>query len=583
MARKMENGEPKLNIREENGKFYASTSTSRMVNGRKITETVYLGRYDPATGTVIPKKTRGKQRPREEIEVGKEEMDVRDLLKGLNSKEYGSVHLLDQVQRRSALGADLHMAFGPRVGAAILGTAMALCIHRGSFQSVGDTMERTLIREAYGLKAVYDSEHLSEFTHSIGLAGGNMDSFFESRVAFCGDVVSWDTTTIGTFSTSNCLAQYLRNNKDNEDIPQVKKAIASDRRGVPVLFETYPGTMSDMATLEQFVDRIHRYKEKAKAKGVSEEVTLVMDRGFGSGANIHYMIVTGMRFVTPANMETKGVKTMIARFKNRRNERLIFDDHAYDVWSTEMAVVESGRRNTDGSPAYDIVPVDEAPEDAAHVAAFVCFDTKKRSDEIQSLSLMIHNISRRLDEVDSSDPMGEFKKIAGKASKYFEVTADGRRLSYRVRTNAVSFAENRAGIFFMLATDGMRWEEMMACYDVRRLVEQNFDRDKNGWGRFGSGDVVTIQGREFIRFVSLIMTCELGAMIREAGVRELPDNAVNSAGAISAIGRDGVWEVKNMVKRHRTMFENLGIPIPEEVVLDMPIATQEQLDLRNLD
>lgn len=81
----------------------------------------------------------------------------------------------------------------------------------------------------------------------------------------------------------------------------------------------------------------------------------------------------------------------------------------------------------------------------------------------------------------------------------------------------------------------------------------------------------------------LIITCELGAMICEAGVRELPDNTVNSAGAISAIGRDGVWEVKNIVKRHRTMFKNLGIPIPEEVVLDMPIATQEQLDLRNLD
>lgn len=551
MARKCENGKPKINIRESNGRFYASTSTSRMVNGEKVTETVYLGRYDPETGQIIEKKARGKQRPKEAIEASKAEMDVIDLMKGLSTREYGSVYLLDRIQRRCGLGARIQMSFGPRVGRAVMGVTMALCIHGGAFRHVEDTLDRTMIRELYGLEGRYSSEELSAFTRSIGMCSGNIDDYFGMTVASCGPIVSWDTTTEGTYSKLSGLADYVVNNKDNEDIPQVKKAFASDRRGVPVMFELYPGTMSDMATLKTFVDRIRRYGRA--------DVVVVMDRGFGSGSNILYMIEVGMSFVVPANMDTRGAKTMVTRFNGRRNEKRIFDGHSYEVWETEMALVPAKRRNTDGSQAYDIVPADEAAEDAPRISAFVCHDTKKQSDEIQNLDLMIHGIRQRLDAVDSPDPMREFRSIVGKASKYFEAEADGRKVKYRVRNNAVSFAENRAGIFFMLATKGTSWEDMMASYDARRLVEQNFDRDKTAWGRLGSSDRETILGREFLRFTSLTLTCELAASLREAGLKEGPEAVLNSMGAVAAMGRDDRWVTKNIVKKHRVLLEKLGI------------------------
>lgn len=56
MARKMGPDGPKLQICEKNGHHYAYRSTSKMVDGRKKTVNEFVGRYDPETGTIIPKK-----------------------------------------------------------------------------------------------------------------------------------------------------------------------------------------------------------------------------------------------------------------------------------------------------------------------------------------------------------------------------------------------------------------------------------------------------------------------------------------------------------------------------------------------
>ena len=60
MARKVGPDGPKLQIREINGRYYAYTSTSVMENGRKRTKNECVGRYDPETGVVTPKKPRAK-------------------------------------------------------------------------------------------------------------------------------------------------------------------------------------------------------------------------------------------------------------------------------------------------------------------------------------------------------------------------------------------------------------------------------------------------------------------------------------------------------------------------------------------
>lgn len=571
MARPLKNGEPKVHLRQTNGKYYATTSTSRMVNGKKVTETTYLGIYDPDTKTIKQKKARGKHRPKAETEEVRKDLTVVDYMKGLSCYEYGSVYLLDIVQHKCNLGRDLFICFGEHIGRSILGIAMALALENGgAFSHVEDTMDRCMLRQIYGLAPRYTSSEISELTKNIGICNSNIDDFFSYRVRECTGVISWDSTTKGIYSSDSVLADYLKDNKDNEDIPQIKKSIASDKNGVPVMFELHSGSMSDMATLQDFVARIRRYGPT--------DIVYVMDRGYCSGANLHFMNTQGIEFVIPATTSSKAVKTLFSKFHTVHKEHKVFDDHAYDVWEAELAIVRSKRMNADGSQAYDFVLPEDASDTDEHISAFVCYDTAKNSDEIQTLRLLIENLSKRFEKIDSPDPMKEFKAIAGKAAKYFSAQANGRKLDFKVKNNAVTFAENRAGTFMILTSKGMTWSNMMSYYDIRRLVEQNFDYDKDAWKRFNTSDPLTMRGREFIRFVALILRCELKYMLRSAGVDLDPYGALNSSAAICAMGTGKVWTVKNVCKKHRDLFECLDLPLPTEVTLGLPIATQEELD-----
>lgn len=567
--------ELKMELRVRNGVTYAYTSTSEFVDGKKVTRTTYVGKWDPVTQSILPKKPRGKYRSREEVEEQKKEMTIKDIVDGLESREYGSVYLLDLIQRRSRLGRDLWVSFGD-AGRGILGTAMALCLHRGSFMDVEDTMARTMIGQFYGLKGSYSSQSLSEFTHSIGLSTANIDIFFGHRIKACEDVVSWDSTTIGTWAGDNGLADYVSNNKDDESIPQVKKAIASDGRGVPLMYELYPGSMSDMATLKDFIDRTRRYGAK--------EVIYVMDRGYESGAGISYLDSLGAKYVIPARIQGTTLKSLLTDFKKPVKEVRFFEGHSYDVWETRIGLVESRRKLTDGSNAWDFIRLDgrdgdiTVPEGTVMVKAFVCFDTASHSDEIQNFRNMLRSISDRLDKVDCEDPMSEFKRIAGKAARYFDAVEDGRKLKYSIRQNAKSFKENRAGTFMMLTSPDIDWNTMMTSYNARRLVEQNFDTDKSLYGRFGTKDPVTIQGREFIRFISLILRCELTSLLRDSGRNDTVDSVLNSMAAIVAMGRGEEWFVKNLCKKHRELFKALKLDPPSEVLTNQRVCSPEESD-----
>ena len=567
MARKRLEDDLKLDIRENGGKFYAYRSTSRMVDGRKITETVYLGRYDPDTETITPKRARGPKRSKEELTACKMEMTVIEFAHGLKTREYGTVYLLHMIQVRSRLGRDLELSFGPHVAKTILGVGMALAIEGGAFMHVEDTMTRTMIREFYSLNGDFSSGSLSEFTHQIGLCNGNMDHFFELRVVACLSIISWDSTTKGTYSDDNPLAEFLKSNKDNEDIPQVKKAIASDDNGIPLMFKLYPGTLSDMATLADFVETVKGYGRT--------DLTVAIDRGYGSGANINYLLSENISFVLPANTETTTIKSLMTEFKKRKNEHKTFEKHAYDVWEVELCVVRSKRKNSVGEDAYDLVRVKDAPAEAGRITAFVCYDTKKNSDEIQNLRLRLESISDRLKKIDSPDPMAEFHKIAGKSKNFFFAVAEGRRLRFSIRNNAVSFVENKAGLFVMLASKGIGWERMMATYDVRRFVEQNFDYDKYDDRRFRTSDPVTVSGREFLRFVALIMKCEIASLFRHYNSAVTSNSILNTMSTIQAVGRDDEWGIVPVTKKARDILDYVGLEVPKIAKTGVPLCSIE--------
>ena len=556
MARKREGDDLKLQIVDRNGKKYAYRCTSQMVNGRKRTISEYVGRIDAETGKILEKRKGRTKAEREKIAAEKR-ISIRD---SFVTKEYGATHFLDLVQRRMHLGEDLYDSFGTS-STTILGIASAMAMSGTNvFMDVGPEFERTDLRNYYDITMSMDSGSLSEFTYRIGLCASNIDDFYHRRVRRCDTAVAWDTTTQGTYSDVDGLAEWLSKNKDNEDIRQIKTGIATDVRGIPLFRRHYPATVSDIDTVKEMVNDLERYECK--------DYILAMDRGFVSGANVKYVLGNDIRFVAPALTSSKAIKTILTRMGRRKCEARIFDSHAYDVWETEVGLLLSDTRTSaDGGQAFSFT--ENGSEDHAkdgRLKAFVCFDSKKYSDEVQNHHLMLQSLTARAETIDSPDPVKVFRKMAGKAVKYFDVAADGRGVRLTVRNNSKSFLENRAGLFVMLTSPDVSWEAMMAAYDARRLVEQAFDCEKSADRRFRTGDKTTLEGREFVRFVSLMMKSGIAAAFREEKLdsKYTVDSALASLNCINAVSAGGESWLHGMNKSHRTLFEAVGGRAPKE-------------------
>lgn len=551
MGRKLGPDGPKLQIREINGRQYAYKSTSRMIDGRKKTINECVGRYDPVTETVIPKTPR---KPKEQAERIRQEMNPSIDFSKIGCRSYGGPHLLDALQRRMGIGEDLHRSFGLSAKA-MMACAMALAINPGPFSSIEATFDSTYLRDLYGIEMPVTSQDMSVFTNNIGKSDMCIDAFFGCRIRRCDGLVAWDTTTNSTYGDMGGEAEWAPN-KDGEDLRVVKKAMATDMRGIPMLFRFYPGSLSDMATVDRLQEDIERYGR--------DDALFVMDRGFCSGANLHEMLVRGRRFVTPAVTGPKAAKTLMTRFNSATDKvTLVYDKHAYTVWKTEVGLVKADRTLASGANAYELVCRQEGDEEFGTdgiLTAYVCFDSKKYSDDVQSRDLMIDSLMEYASNMDEADPVRAFKKRAGKAVKYFEIEADGRKVKLEKRKNAHTYSDNRAGLFIMFCSQDVSWELMMAAYDARRLTEQAFDTEKACDRRMRTADKVTLVGRYMIQFISQMLLAEIRAVLREknSDARYTVEGLLATLSTLDVLeygGRRGLSEVTRNVRRIMNLFD----------------------------
>lgn len=559
MSRPREGDGIKRTIRRRGDKLYAYEITSKMESGRKVTVSKYLGRVNPDTNELMEKIPEKSAEHRRKIA---EQRDIK-ILEDIVIGDYGGVYLLDNIQRRMHLGEDLNECFG---GASknMIAIAISLIQCNGVFDAIEGIMNRTWTRRYYDIAGTLDSGTLSRMTKEIGTkAECNIERFFERRVKRGKGLVAWDTTTTGCHSDMDGMAEYVVNNKDNEPLKQVKIGLATDIRGVPLMYRHYAGNVSDMDTVKNLADDIRSYGR--------DDALFVMDRGFCSGWNIRFMLSNGYGFVIPATTSSKAVKRLLTQFNRSKDVMdMEHDGHMYRVWKTDMGICEAkGRTKADGEQAYTFTTFeDDGHGSEGMFTAYVCYDSKKYSDEIQSHKMMINDLLNIANGIDAKDPVKVFRTKAGKAAKHFDFEADGRKLKISVKQNSESFETNRAGLFVMLSSKDLDWHTVMRAYDARRLTEQVFDRKKGESKRFYTSDKATMKGREFLLFLDLMLRCEMSAEMREAKL-EKPmsvESAISMADCVQAREYGSVRTIREIDRKEREIFRTFGVPIPKEVL-----------------
>lgn len=148
--------------------------------------------------------------------------------------------------------------------------------------------------------------------------------------------------------------------------------LVTNDRGDPIAFDLFPGSIADMTTLKRFVSDM-----RARVPGCA----LVMDRGFENAGNVAEMMSSGIDFVMPCTVSSKAIKKLLTDFApevTRPEYDRIHDGHVYSIHERILGIVRDG----DGSSYV----TDDDPQfgSSIHkVNAYVCFDSKKRSDDEQ--------------------------------------------------------------------------------------------------------------------------------------------------------------------------------------------------------
>ncbi|HSV42028.1 MAG TPA: IS1634 family transposase, partial [Methanomassiliicoccales archaeon] len=511
------------------------------------------GRVDEKTGKIIPKKNRA---------AGTNFLDDA----ALRSRRFGGSYALVRMAEGIGLRDDLYDAFGAD-GDRLLAAAVAQVLAGGPLSSVEDAADGCLVREILGIGGRFGSPRMTEFTQRLGEAYDGMETLFGKRLARAGSVLSYDITSVSTYGHMRGWAEW-GHNRDEEAMRQANIGLVTDKEGVPAMFEMYPGSVSDMATLERTVERV-----LALGAGTC---TLVMDRGFGSAANLQFMIDAGMPFVIPGKQGTKCVKGLMSSLIRERDDQervRIHDGVVYAVIEADVAIVPRRRRGEEGEDSNDTAELEMVLEDDVRFAAvpaerrltaFACYDAGKAAEDRRRLQLALADIEKRLRSMDPWAAVRDQRKVAGPYAKYLECKVEDGALVIERKRNALSFAVNREGMFVMFSHGLKDWEAMMSCYDCRTYVEQAFDALKNelDGNRWRTGDPTAARGRLFVKFVSLILWCEASRLLRSERDRTPVSAAIQSLDNIMAVGIGETWRITEVTRKNRERLKAFGLPEP---------------------
>jgi transposase len=164
------------------------------------------------------------------------------------------------------------------------------------------------------------------------------------QISTCSTLV-YDITSLSSYSQSISLLEYGYN-RDGLDLPQINLSLIVDKDlCIPVMYDLYPGSISDVTTLTNTVKKI-------KAMGV-QNYTMIMDRGFFSTANIHEMVSADLSFIIPPTSTLKNVKEAISAIHSSIDDPENLELYEKEPLFVMPVDIEVGKNKLNGYAYYD--------------------------------------------------------------------------------------------------------------------------------------------------------------------------------------------------------------------------------------
>ena len=329
--------------------------------------------------------------------------------------------------------------------------------------------------------------------------------------------------------------------KDGKSGPVFNLSVAYDTKNrEPLFYEEYPGSIVDIAQLQYMLNTAKGYGYK--------HVGFILDRGYFSQANIHYMDSFGYDFV----IMVKGLKALVKEtvyevqgtFENKRS-------HSIRRYKVNGVTVRKQLYASDENKRY----------------FHIYYDPGKRAVERSNLEDKLSRMEKKLKRMEGKPYELDRAMLRYYRPEYYhEGKKDQCFITAYEREEVVEEELNLCGYFCIISSAEMTAREALDLYKSRDASEKLFRADKTFLGcrteRVQSEE--SLGGKLLIGFVSLIIRNRMYTKIKDAAEEmDTTPNFMNVAAAIRELekiemlrGADGIYRLDHAVTKAQRMILN---------------------------
>lgn len=303
--------------------------------------------------------------------------------------------------------------------------------------------------------------------------------------------ISYDSTN------KNCQAGELDfvefgHAKDDKGQPVLNFSIAYDHNNAePLFYEEYPGSIVDVSQLQLMLEKANGYGYK--------HVGFILDRGYFSKENIHFMDQCGYEFIIMMKGMKDLVKSLVLEVKGTFEE-----NRAYSIRDYKVSGITVKRQ---------LYPSDEK-ERYFHIF----YNDRKKSSEREAVEAKIDRMSQFLQAHE-----GTKLALGTNFSKHFDLIYyhkgqdDEKFECARERYDAIDEEIRLCGYFVIITSEKMTAEEALDLYKSRDASEKLFRGDKSYLGNrsFRVQSNESLHAKIFIEFVALIVRNRFHRYLKE--------------------------------------------------------------------
>jgi transposase len=336
------------------------------------------------------------------------------------------------------------------------------------------------------------SQDLSELYEYIGRHEGERVEFQKKWGQHLNPTsgIYYDITSISSYS-ENIEDVEWGYNRDKEYLPQINLGFTHcSKSSLPLSYNVHPGSIVDVTTLKNVIKTFHLFALK--------DLFFILDRGFCSISNILEMRNNKMKFIQPLSFSLKKAKDLVSKHKTNIGRT----ENAF-CYEEELLYHLSDQIELEGI-AFD---------------AHIFYNEKAAIDYKHYIYRTLLGIENEIQKLNNFENVKECQKYLENSincayKKFFEI----KDKTIIRNTEAVEEAIFRSGTFiFIVHGKKLAPQEIIGVYRNRDRVEKDINSLKNqiDTKRTRAHNRDTMNGRLFIKFLSLIVTTELRNVIKK--------------------------------------------------------------------